>query len=218
MNTLPLTEPSIPRPARDHTSTTGNAPGISSDFQTFLRMLTAQMQNQNPLEPIEASDFAVQLATFSGVEQQVRTNTLLSQLASRMGLAEMAGWVGREALTSAPVYLDGAPRRLVPPEVPGADRAELVVTDRDGREVTRRAVDPRATEILFEMPNEYEGGVPVGHYAVKVESFRGGVSLGVAPVMTYARIDEARSDQGKLLLVLEGGHLIDSAQVAGLRK
>ena len=73
-------------------------PDISSDFQTFLRMLTTQMQNQNPLEPIEASDFAVQLATFSGVEQQVRTNDLLSQLTSRMGLSELANWVGREAL------------------------------------------------------------------------------------------------------------------------
>lgn len=217
MNTLPLSEPGVPRPASERATAAAKAPDISSDFQTFLRMLTAQMQNQNPLEPIEASDFAVQLATFSGVEQQVRTNDLLGQLVSRMGLSEMAAWVGRQALTSAPVYLDGAPRRLVPPEVPGADRAELVVTDRAGREVTRRAIDPRATEILFEMPTEFEGGVSSGHYAIKVESFRGAASLGVEPALAFARIDEARIDQGKLLLVLEGGHLIDSAQVAGLR-
>ena len=44
---------------------------ISSDFQTFLTMLTTQLQNQDPLNPVESSDFAVQLATFSGVEQQV---------------------------------------------------------------------------------------------------------------------------------------------------
>ena len=54
-------------------------PKISSDFETFLRMLTVQMQNQDPLNPIQSSDFAVQLATFSGVEQQVRTNDLLEK-------------------------------------------------------------------------------------------------------------------------------------------
>ena len=58
---------------------------ISSDFETFLKMLTTQMQNQDPLNPIESSDYAVQLATFSGVEQQVRTNQLLADLANQMG-------------------------------------------------------------------------------------------------------------------------------------
>jgi len=47
---------------------------ISSDFETFLRMLTVQMQNQDPLNPVDSSDYAVQLATFSSVEQQVQTN------------------------------------------------------------------------------------------------------------------------------------------------
>ena len=42
------------------------------DFQTFLKMLTTQIKNQDPLNPMEGSDFAVQLATFSGVEQQVQ--------------------------------------------------------------------------------------------------------------------------------------------------
>ena len=77
---------------------------ISSDFQTFLRMMTAQMQNQDPLNPMEASDFAVQLATFSGVEQQVRSNDLLAGLSdqmSLMGVSQLAGWVGMEARTGA---------------------------------------------------------------------------------------------------------------------
>jgi flagellar basal-body rod modification protein FlgD len=73
---------------------------ISSDFETFLLMLTTQMQNQDPLNPIESADFAVQLATFSGVEQQVKTNDLLQSLAQQMGImgmSQLAGWVGMEA-------------------------------------------------------------------------------------------------------------------------
>lgn len=190
---------------------------ISSDFQTFLRMLTVQMQNQNPLEPIEASDFAVQLATFSGVEQQVRTNDLLSQLSARMGLSELGTWVGRMALTSAPVFIDETSQRLVPPEVAGADRAELIVSDVYGRELARYAVDPLATEIIFDMPPVSEGGLVPGHYQITMESYRAGTSLGVNPVLGYARVEEARLDAGQILLVLEGGQIINSDSVIGLR-
>lgn len=73
---------------------------INSDFETFLIMLTTQMQNQDPLNPIDSSDFAVQLATFSSVEQQVKTNDLLTSLGQQfelMGLSQLAGWVGMEA-------------------------------------------------------------------------------------------------------------------------
>ncbi len=196
-----------------------NAPKteISSDFQTFLRMLTTQMQNQNPLEPIEASDFAVQLATFSGVEQQVRTNDLLSQLAARMGLSELGNWVGREALTSAPQLIDGAPLRLVPPEIAGADRAELVLRDVNGNEAGRYSVSPTATEIILDIPDQDNGGPRTGNYAISMESFRAGELIGEGPVLGYSRIVEARSEAGQVLLVLDGGHSIASDKVVGLR-
>ena len=64
--------------------------GITSDFTTFLKMLTTQMQNQDPLNPIDSTDYAAQLATFSGVEQQVRTNSLLADLGTQFGLMGMA--------------------------------------------------------------------------------------------------------------------------------
>jgi flagellar basal-body rod modification protein FlgD len=64
---------------------TTRSKALTSDFETFLRMLTVQMKNQDPLNPIESSDFAVQLATFSGVEQQVKTNDLLTKLADSFG-------------------------------------------------------------------------------------------------------------------------------------
>lgn len=195
-----------------------SASAMSSDFQTFLRMLTTQMQNQNPLEPIEASDFAVQLATFSGVEQQVLTNDLLTQMSRRLGLAELGSWVGRSALSPAPVYIADAPVRLVPPEVMGADRAELVISDLSGRELGRFDVDPQSTELIFEMPLASEGGLAWGHYEISMESFRSGSSLGVFPVMGYARIEEVRLDAGQTLLVLQGGQIIDSDAIIGLRE
>ena len=98
------------------TASTG-ATAISSDFNTFLRMLTVQMQNQDPLNPIDSADYAVQLATFSGVEQQVKTNQLLADMQGKfqqLGMAEMASWIGKEARSAAPVSYDGSPVTLSP--------------------------------------------------------------------------------------------------------
>ena len=81
--------------AASTTSTTPKAE--STNFDTFLKMLTTQLQNQDPLNPMEGSDFAVQLATFSGVEQQAQTNKLLQQMLTQSGgsLGQLAEWIGK---------------------------------------------------------------------------------------------------------------------------
>ena len=56
--------------------------GLASNFETFLTLLTAQLQNQDPLSPLDTKDFTQQLVQFSGVEQQLRTNDLLASLQS----------------------------------------------------------------------------------------------------------------------------------------
>src|SRR6056297_3909166 len=99
------TGPTTTRPSVAAPEPRAGAEALSSDFETFLLMLTTQMQNQDPLNPLESSEFAVQLATFSGVEQQVKTNDLLGSLLSGLassGMAQMASWIGREARTDGP--------------------------------------------------------------------------------------------------------------------
>ena len=124
-------------PRADPAEGPGTGGALSSDFETFLRMLTVQMQNQDPLNPAEASDFAVQLATFSGVEQQVLTNELLraSGLASAQGerLADYSDWIGMHARSAAPVPAGGAPVTIEPQPHPAADTAVLVVRDAQGQ-------------------------------------------------------------------------------------
>ena len=82
------------------------------------------MQNQDPLNPMDSADYAVQLATFSGVEQQVRTNQLLTDMQTRFqqsGMAEMAGWIGKEARSPAPVRFTGSPCHPVAQPGPGCN-------------------------------------------------------------------------------------------------
>lgn len=54
----------------------------SEELTQFLSLLTAQVQNQDPLEPLDATAFTEQLATFSALEQQVQTNRLLEGILS----------------------------------------------------------------------------------------------------------------------------------------
>src|SRR5690606_40471353 len=132
-SSIPANAAQNPQPAAHAASTNSQAASFAGgDFQTFLKMLTTQIKHQDPLNPMESTDFAVQLATFSGVEQQVRTNQLLEDLAVSLGLSgvgKYAGWIGREARVAAPAWFDGTPVSVLVQPRSGADAAQLVVTD-----------------------------------------------------------------------------------------
>src|SRR5712671_5911406 len=53
---------------------------LAGNFQTFLTLLTTQLQNQNPLDPLDTNQFTQQLVQFAGVEQQLKTNDQLKSL------------------------------------------------------------------------------------------------------------------------------------------
>ncbi|HTE81288.1 MAG TPA: flagellar hook capping FlgD N-terminal domain-containing protein [Reyranella sp.] len=54
--------------------------GLADNFQTFLTLLTTQLQNQNPLDPLDTNQFTQQLVQFAGVEQQLKSNDQLKAL------------------------------------------------------------------------------------------------------------------------------------------
>jgi flagellar basal-body rod modification protein FlgD len=193
---------------------------IGSDFNTFLKMLTVQMQNQDPLNPLEATDYAVQLATFSGVEQQVRANQLLTQMSGQfsvMGMAQLAGWVGQEARTSAPVQYDGNPITLSPNPAARADAAVLVVTDAKGAVVARETLPIGTAPYQWLGADAAGNPLPPGRYSLSLESRLGEETLRTDPVEAYHPILEVRRNADGVRLVLRGGVEVDAATVTALR-
>ncbi len=193
---------------------------ISSDFEVFLQMLTAQMQYQDPLNPIDSTDYATQLATFSGVEQAVLTNDLLEQLTAQMtlgGLSEMASWVGRDARSSAPVFFEGQPVELFPQSVGAAESYEIVVRDAAGAEVQTIAFAPGRESVTWAgvQPN----GTPFaqGVYSFQVVGKTGDEVVSQAGVYAYSTVSEVRVDGGQTVVVMGGGVTVPSAQVTALR-
>src|SRR6266849_3643826 len=80
-------------------STAGST--LAGNFQTFLSLLTTQLQNQNPLDPLDTNQFTQQLVQFAGVEQQLKTNDQLTQLVSLQQTTQATqalGFVGKTAV------------------------------------------------------------------------------------------------------------------------
>lgn len=194
---------------------------LSSDFETFLKMLTAQAKYQDPLEPIDSSEYAAQLAQFSMVEQQVLSNDLLAALTAQLGsgnMAQMANWIGMEARTTAPVQFDGSPITITPNPAAVSDEVFLVIYDSNGQEVQRRSIPVSAEPV--EWAGVADDGTPFenGLYSFEVESRANGQLLLSDPAETYARITEARTQAGETVLILEGGSAVLASSVSGLRE
>ncbi|HQY42758.1 MAG TPA: flagellar hook capping FlgD N-terminal domain-containing protein [Paracoccaceae bacterium] len=211
----------------DNLTSTGTRPPpqpaaekVSSDYQMFLKMLTTQMKNQDPLNPIESSDYAVQLATFSGVEQQVKTNDLLTALTGQLGVTAMgqyAGWVGMEARSAAPVAYSGNPLTLYLTPAAGAEKTVLVAYDAQNREVMRQEIPVSGSSIQWTGKTASGGQVMNGTYSFRLESYLGGKLAQTDKVEAFSKITEVRQGTSGPILVMAGGATALPAEVKALR-
>lgn len=191
------------------------------DFQNFLTLLTAQLRNQDPLDPADSTEFVAQLAQFTSVEQQVLANSKLDSIASSMmagGIDKYAGWIGREAeAMSAPAWFDGAtPVKFRLTGDAAASSVDTVITDKTGKEIARfRAVNSNAVQSW----NGMIDGKPVaeGAYAVTAIYYgSNGSVLAEEIANTFGGVREVRLNDGSAAIVLDGGVELDPDQVAGL--
>ena len=195
-------------------------PAISSDFQTFLTLLTAQISNQDPLDPMKAEEFSVQLATFSGVEQQVQTNDLLKALlegSTGEGFTAMTGWIGRDVRAVMPMVFDGTPITLDPGRAIAGDSHYLVARVPSGQEVMRQQIDGSGKAVNW-TGQTASGQAPHGTLTFTTESFANGELVSEAAVAGYARVSEIRFGASGPVLVLGDGIEIQASAVSAVRE
>src|SRR3954451_9401147 len=84
-------------------------PGIASNFTAFLQLLTTQLKNQNPLEPLDTNQFTQQLVQFAQVEQQITMNSSLSTLISLQKATQTSAALG---FLGSTVRVEGDTARL----------------------------------------------------------------------------------------------------------
>ena len=193
----------------------------ATNYDTFLRMMTVQIKNQDPLSPMSADDFAVQLATFSAVEQQTKTNDLLAQQLAQNAqnsMVQMAGWVGKEARIAAPLQFDGLnPVTLSPNPALTADRAVLVVKDMGGNEVSRTDIPVASADYDWLGLDQDGQPLPTSIYDLSLESYAGDRRLGSTAMEYYGTIQEIRSSSAGVTALFPGGVEVSTALVTALR-
>lgn len=96
--TTPTSAPATTTSSSSNSSSSSSTSGatLADNFQSFLMLLTTQLQNQNPLDPLDTNQFTQQLTQMTGVEQQLLSNQLLQQLVSaQAGIGQNANLIGK---------------------------------------------------------------------------------------------------------------------------
>jgi flagellar basal-body rod modification protein FlgD len=168
----PIAPPGLPTPAAAQ-----KAPGALGK-DDFLRLLTAQLSHQDPLAPLEGTEFVAQLAQFSSLEQLVnladRVNALALSQAAAIG-AQAVGFVGRTVTARGDgFHLDGAGGATLSYDLAGdASQATLTVTDSAGRTVATRELGALARgrgSVAFDGRDRDGNPLPAGDYRFRMDA------------------------------------------------
>jgi len=110
MPTVPTSAPATNSSGSSNSSTSGSSnTGIADNFQSFLMLLTTQLQNQNPLSPLDTNQFTQQLVQFAQVEQQLKSN---DQLASLVKIEKSSQSTQALVFVGQTVAVDGSTARF----------------------------------------------------------------------------------------------------------
>lgn len=228
MSSTPISSSQTTNPFTSQSTSSGSdstsalaAATQSTNFNSFLTLLTAQLRNQDPLNPQDSTQFVEQLATFSSVEQQVESNTLLRSIQTslnRTNLNDASSWIGREVVapTSTIAYA-GEPVDLVVPQGSSGVSRDVVVRDRNGSEVLRSTVGENQQAITFDGRDANGLTLPQGQYSVDVESVGSDGKVTATPLFVSSAVREAQISNGSIELILDNGATVSPSDVQAIR-
>lgn len=190
-------------------STTNSQAQLAEDFDDFLILLTTQLQNQDPLDPTDSTEFTNQLVAFAGVEQQINANQRLEDLVSlNLGSAfsSSLNYVGRNiSYVSSEAFFDGT----APIEVDYAISGESVDTtinifDEDGTLIFSQPVSDDEQIENFVWDGRDENGVlqPVGTYEIRVDALDGQNNPLQATTVVTGRVNGVETQNGTTFLLV----------------
>lgn len=176
--------------------------GVNTDKEAFLKLLVAQVKQQDPLSPQESDQFVQQLTQFSTLEQLMSLNSGVETLALGQmsnNSQEALRFVGHDVIARGDKLThDQGEMQEIAYEVKGeADQANLVIRDAYGEVVFEKQIEPGQGVQRFEWDGRMKDGrsAPSGRYTVSVEASQ---SENPVPVDTFVRgkVTGVRFDEG----------------------
>jgi flagellar basal-body rod modification protein FlgD len=172
-----MTISSLTQQNNPSTATVENKNGTIGDYQTFLKLFTVQLQNQDPTQPLDTNQMTQQLAQFSTVEQAVKQNDNLTTLINQQKQNQLSTAV---SLIGAEVETSGSSGDLIggqatfsyvlPKE---ADNVQVTLTDSAGRAVFQgQGTKAKGRNlVVWDGVNSFNGQAePSGTYSITVKA------------------------------------------------
>jgi flagellar basal-body rod modification protein FlgD len=151
--------------------------GLSGDLNTFLKLFTTQLQNQDPTEPLDTNQISTQIAQFSAVEQQVKTNSGIDQLIAaqkQTQLSTAVSYLNKEVETLGNTStLQGGQATFSYFLPVAATSSEVIITDLNGRAVFKGAgtLDKGRNLVVWDGKNSFnQNSEPNGVYRITVNA------------------------------------------------
>ena len=201
----------------------GNAPEIASNFTQFLTLLTTQLKNQNPLDPMDTNQFTQQLVQFAGVEQQLKTNDRLDNILTASQSASSAtatSYIGKTVTASgASSQLSGGSAAWTLTPARAASKAVITILDSNSNVVATQATSLAAGSQAYTWNGKTSAGLtaPDGTYSIKVSATDATGSTVAVDTSLSGTVDEVDlSGSSPVLLIGSQKVPLSSVQTIGL--
>jgi flagellar basal-body rod modification protein FlgD len=196
---------------------------LGDTFDNFLTLLTTQLQNQDPLSPMDSNQFTEQLVHFTNVEQSIAQTEKLEELLALSGFnqtAQAVGFIGKQVETEGSfLQLDGPGGASMTYDLPSATReTRIAIVSPDGRLV--RTLPGQTTAgshtLAWDGKDSQGNALADGVYEVFVTAMdRDNVTV-EADTRSLGRVTGVRTEGGQTLLDI-GGAEIPLDQVLAIR-
>lgn len=186
---------------------------LAENFDTFLTLLTTQLKNQDPLSPMDSTQFTQQLVQMTGVEQQLLTNDLLEKLVANTGsgVATAVSLIGKEVRADSNLSaLSGGKAEWVYKLDRAADDVKVEVLDSKGRIVqTVAPTDNAAGEHTFVWDGKTADGSKAadGIYSLRVTAKDSEGSTVASGVLAQGVVTGVQQVEGQTLITINGAQI-----------
>ncbi len=195
------------------------------NFDTFLKLMVAQLQNQDPLNPLDGTQFTEQIATFSALEQQIASNSHLEKLVNQnsYGAQSVAiSMMGKEVLAPGEVaQLTNGEMDFAYSLEESAIGATLEIVNAQGEVV--RTLEPKQTAGVhaakWDGLTDDNEQAPDGTYLIKFRAFDREDTLVPSQVYSYGTVlsVESLGTSDSTSLLLNDGRVISFDEVVAVR-
>jgi flagellar basal-body rod modification protein FlgD len=192
----------------------GSSTGLNGDFTMFLKLLTTQMQNQDPLSPMDTTQYTQQLVQYSQVEQSMAQTTTLKSILSALGtqnLTQASSLIGRAVEVDSPVSGLTDTRAAQWSWSTPRDAASVVatITDASGKVVDTRTVQVTGNTGTLAWDGLTSNGreMPAGKYSLSIKALDSSGTQLTSTVHSIGTVSDVQLSNGAVLVTVNGNQV-----------